>query len=142
MATSTNFDELSYTWAMWHNSSGAPMRPLFKKYVEISNEAATLNGFADYGEMWRFKYEDDRFMENVNELWHQIEPLYNALHEYTRHKLLEIYGDRMNRSDPLIPAHLLGNMWGQSWVNLYERIKPFKDASDIDITRSLKVNKR
>lgn len=33
---------------------------------------------------------------------------------------------------------VLGNMWGQSWVNLYERIKPYKDGSLIDITDKLK----
>lgn len=47
-----------------------------------------------------------------------------------------------NLVDPqskFIPAHLLGNMWAQSWGNLYERIKPF-DGSDLDITSALKRN--
>jgi peptidyl-dipeptidase A len=30
-------------------------------------------------------------------------------------------------------------MWAQSWINLYERIKPFKDGSSIDITESMKA---
>lgn len=34
----------------------------------------------------------------------------------------------------------LGNMWAQSWVNLYDRIKPFKNASVIDLTAALKRN--
>lgn len=140
MATSKSFDQLKYTWAMWHNSTGPLMRPFYKKYIEISNEAAKLNEFNDYGDMWRSKYEDPNFIENVKELWHQIEPLYDALHEYTRNKLIEIYGDKINKSDPLIPAHLLGNMWGQTWINLYERIKPYNESSDIDITKSLQVH--
>lgn len=45
--------------------------------------------------------------------------------------------DKVGRNDNNIPAHLLGNMWAQSWENLYERIKPFKNASDLDITASL-----
>lgn len=45
----------------------------------------------------------------------------------------------VNPSDRNIPVHLLGNMWAQSWANLYERIKPFK-ASDLDITAALKRN--
>lgn len=49
-------------------------------------------------------------------------------------------GDHINSNDTLIPAHLLGNMWAQSWVNLYDRIKPFSTSSDIDITASLLRN--
>lgn len=139
MTKSTDFDELKYTWQQWYNKAGAPMREDFKKYVKISNEAAKLNGVEDYGELWRSMYEDPNFIENINAIWEKVEPLYDRLHEYTRFKLLEIYGDRMDETDPLIPAHLLGNMWAQSWVNLYERIRPFKEASDFDITRKLQV---
>lgn len=139
MIKSENFDQLNYTWTMWHNSTGVHMRPYYKKYIELSNEAAKLNGFNDYGDMWRSKYEDPNLIENLKKLWKQVEPLYDELHEYTRQKLIDIYGDKINKSDPLIPAHLLGNMWGQSWINLYERIKPFKNSSDIDISKSLQV---
>lgn len=31
-------------------------------------------------------------------------------------------------------------MWAQSWVNLYDRIKPYENSSDLDITASLKRN--
>lgn len=140
MASSRDFDVLNYTWTMWHNSTGPLMKDNFEKYIELSNEAARANGFADYGEMWRFNYEDEHFIENMIEIWEKIEPLYDLLHSYTRNKLLEMYGEKMNSSDPLIPAHLLGNMWGQSWVDLYEDIKPFKNTSDIDITKTMKVN--
>lgn len=30
-------------------------------------------------------------------------------------------------------------MWAQSWVNLYDRIKPFDDGSSIDIQEKLKA---
>lgn len=138
MSTSTNFTELKYMWTMWHNSTGPLIRPLYKKYIEISNEAAKLNDFKDNGEMWRSAYEDPDFLMHIKELWNEIKPLYDSLHEYTRNKLIEIYGDEMDKSDPLIPAHLLGNMWGQSWINLYDRIKPF-NGTDMDITMALRV---
>lgn len=137
MATSDNYDELKYTWEQWHNRSGALMRNDYKKYVEISNEAAKLNNFTDYGEMWRSEYEDPDFIENMKKLWKRIEPLYNELHKYTRFQLLKIYGDKMNASDPLIPAHLLGNMWAQTWDDLYDRVKPHKIV-DVDISSALK----
>jgi peptidyl-dipeptidase A len=46
----------------------------------------------------------------------------------------------MNDDDELIEAHLLGNMWAQSWVNLYERIKPFEEGSSIDISQGFVKN--
>lgn len=71
-------------------------------------------------------------------MWLQVEPLYNELHTYVKRKLQAIYDKEMDKNSDLIPAHILGNMWAQSWVNLYERIKPFKDGSLIDITQTLK----
>lgn len=139
MATSINYKELEYTWTNWFNTVGAPMRKDFKKYVDISNEAAQMNGVSDYGELWRSMYDDPNFIQNMMVIWDKVEPLYSRLHEYTRHKLLEIYAGEVNEDDPLIPAHLLGNMWAQSWVNLFDRIKPFKNATDLNITERLKV---
>lgn len=109
MSNSEDFEQLKYTWTMWHNTSGALMKDDYKKYVNLSNQAAALNGFNDYGDMWRSMYEDKNFVENLQKIWEQIEPLYNQLHKYTRHQLIEIYGeDKVNRNDPLIPAHLFG----------------------------------
>lgn len=51
-----------------------------------------------------------------------------------------VLGDKIDRNDKNIPAHLLGNMWGQTWANLYERIKPYANSSDLDITSSLQRN--
>lgn len=31
----------------------------------------------------------------------------------------------MEKHKPNMPVHLLGSMWGQSWTNLYEHVKPF-----------------
>lgn len=75
-------------------------------------------------------------------MWKEVEPLYDELHTYVRRKLKKIYGSKMDDSNDMIPAHLLGNMWAQSWVNLYERLKPYADGSPIDITENLvKKNK-
>ena len=73
-------------------------------------------------------------------MWADVEPLYKELHTYVRRKLKSVYKDKMNDDDGLIEAHLLGNMWAQSWVNLYEKIKPFKDGSSIDISEGFKKN--
>lgn len=90
----------------------------------------------DYGEMWIEAYEDGNFKENVDKMWAQVQPLYNELHTYVRRKLQKIYSAQMKVDDDLIPANVLGNMWAQSWGNLYERIKPF-NGSLIDISEKL-----
>uniref|UniRef100_A0A7G3ADB7 Angiotensin-converting enzyme n=1 Tax=Lutzomyia longipalpis TaxID=7200 RepID=A0A7G3ADB7_LUTLO len=137
MAESTDYDELEYVWKEWREKSGKLMRSDYRTYIDLSNRAATMNGFADYGDMWRFEYEDPNFAQNMENLWNQVEPLYSTLHTYVRHKLIDVYGsDKVKVDEELIPAHLLGNMWAQSWVNLYDRIKPF-DASVVDVTQSL-----
>ena len=61
--------------------------------------------------MWRESYEDENFVENVDKMWSQVEPLYNELHTYVRRKLQKMYGNNMDKKEDLIPAHLLGNMW-------------------------------
>uniref|UniRef100_A0A1L8DQS2 Angiotensin-converting enzyme n=1 Tax=Nyssomyia neivai TaxID=330878 RepID=A0A1L8DQS2_9DIPT len=137
MAKSTNYDELEYVWKEWREKSGKLMRDDFRTYIDLSNRAARENGFSDYGDMWRFDYEDPNFIQNMENLWNQVEPLYSSLHTYVRHKLIGIYGsDKVKANEDLIPAHLLGNMWAQSWVNLYDRTKPF-EASVVDVTQSL-----
>lgn len=71
-------------------------------------------------------------------MWLQVEPLYKELHTYVKRKLEKIYDKEMDKESDLIPAHILGNMWAQSWVNLYDRVKPFPEGSLIDVTASLK----
>lgn len=73
-------------------------------------------------------------------MWADVEPLYKELHTYVRRKLKAVYKDKMNDEDGLIEAHLLGNMWAQNWVNLYEKVKPFKEGSSIDISEGFKKN--
>ena len=36
-------------------------------------------------------------------------------------------GNVINLKGP-IPAHLLGNMWGSSWTNIYDIAKPYPKA--------------
>ncbi|XP_058812773.1 angiotensin-converting enzyme-like [Topomyia yanbarensis] len=138
LANSNDYDELVYVWRRWREESGKKMRADYKQYVDYVNEAATLNGYSDYGELWRARYDDSDLRGTLERLWTEVEPLYNELHTYVRYKLLDLYGDKMDRDNKLIPAHILGNMWAQSWVNLYDRIKPFPEASLVDVTAKMK----
>lgn len=44
MAKSRDVNELLHMWQQWHEETGRPLRAKFVRYVELSNEAARLNG--------------------------------------------------------------------------------------------------
>ncbi|CAH0552700.1 unnamed protein product [Brassicogethes aeneus] len=138
MSKSRNYDELVYAWKGWRNNSGAKMRNIFKDYVRLSNEAARLNKFSDNGALWRYAYEDENLIANMDELWAQVEPLYDELHKYVGRKLKCRYGNKLDLNDGLLPAHLFGNMWAQTWNNIAELVLPFPDAPSIDVEDGFK----
>lgn len=72
------------------------------------NNVALLENFSDAGDMWRYTFEDDDFLETVNRLWNEIKPFYNLLHGYVRAKLRAYYEKELQNDDKLIPAHILG----------------------------------
>jgi len=138
MATSRDAKELLDVWAGWH-AIGGPMKKDYVRFVELSNKGARELGFKDTGAMWRSKYDmtPEAFSAELDRLWEQVRPLYLSLHAYVRWKLREKYGDAVPAKGP-IPAHLLGNMWAQTWDNVYPLVAP-KDADPgYDLTRILK----
>lgn len=92
-AKSRNFDELLYLWKAWRDESGKLMRSDYMDYVEILNEVATHNGYADASEYWQADFEEPHFEELVDDLWLKVKPLYDELHTYMRYKLISIYGN-------------------------------------------------
>lgn len=92
LSESRNFDELKYLWTQWRDQSGKLMRSDYEKYVDIMNEMAKGNGFANAAEHWKSSFEDAKFEEKIDALWTKVEPLYDALHSYMRYKLIDIYG--------------------------------------------------
>ena len=141
MATSRDAKELLDVWAGWH-AIGGPIKKDFVRYVELANKGARELGFKDTGAMWRSKYDmtPEAFAAELDRLWEQVRPLYVSLHAYVRWKLREKYGDAVPANGP-IPAHLLGNMWAQTWDNVYPLVAP-KDADPgFDLTQILKSRK-
>ncbi len=125
-------------WAGWHRIA-PPMRKDFTRYVALANKGARELGFADTGAMWRSKYDmpPDAFAKELDRLWDQVRPFYISLHAYVRHRLREKYGDIVPAAGP-IPAHLLGNMWAQSWENIYPLVAPKEADPGFDLTEILK----
>jgi peptidyl-dipeptidase A len=141
MATSRDPKRLREVWEGWHTIA-VPMRNDYQRFAELSNQGATELGFADTGAMWRSKYDmpPDAFSKEMDRLWEQVRPLYDSLHAYMRMKLREKYGDLVPEQGP-IPAHLLGNLWAQSWDNLYRDVAPKTGAPAYDLTAILKTRK-
>jgi len=77
-------------------------------------------------------YEDKNFFFTVQDLWLKIQPLYRQLFTFVRSGLYKKYGEAIVRNDGPIPAHILGNMWGQNWRNIYDLLltKP-KETPDV-----------
>jgi peptidyl-dipeptidase A len=140
LATSRNPDDMLEAWAGWRSIS-PPMRDNYIRFVELQNSGARELGFADAGEYWRAQYDmaPDAFSAEVERLWEQVSPLYEALHCEVRAQLNNEYGDAVVTEDGPIPAHVLGNMWSQQWGNIYPLVVPFPDAPATDVTAALEA---
>ncbi|MCA9491372.1 MAG: M2 family metallopeptidase, partial [Myxococcales bacterium] len=125
-------------WKGWHDIA-TPMRPDYVEMVGLANQGASEIGFANTGELWKSGYDmtPPELEAEVDRLWKQVEPLYEALHCHVRAKLSEQYGPDVVPPTGPIPAHLLGNMWAQDWANLYPMLVPYPDEPGLDVTQAL-----
>ncbi|CAG0882352.1 unnamed protein product [Cyprideis torosa] len=134
----TDYDELAYYWKAWRDATGAKMRDLYLENLQLLKEIAVANGMNDMGQLWRRSYEDDEFLNGIENAWQTLKPFYQELHAYARHKLLKVYPNHPDfQNGGLIPAHLLGNMWAQSWAKKFKLLK-FSDADAVDLDAALK----
>lgn len=95
---------------MWkrHNNNN---NNLWRKYTFLRRPGVvSVAGFSDNGEMWRHEFETETFVEDMENLWKEVEPLYLELHTYVKNKLRNVYGDKIG-DDDLIPAHILGSWY-------------------------------
>ncbi|KAG7234632.1 hypothetical protein INR49_004157 [Caranx melampygus] len=157
MSSSKNYAERLHVWEGWRREVGKRMRPLYEDYVDLKNEASRLNDFEDYGSYWRYNYETieenkykytrDQLMDDVRSVYKEVRlkaldftllilPLYKELHAYVRAKLMKLYPEHIDPEGPL-PAHLLGDMWGRFWTNLYPLSIPYPDKTDIDVSKAM-----
>jgi len=141
MATSRDYSELLEMWQGWRTIS-PDMKALFTRQAELGNEGAQGLGYPDLGAMWRSNYDmpADEFAQELDRLWGQVKPLYEDLHCYVRTELGATYGEDKVPQDQPIPAHLLGNMWAQSWGNIYDLVAPKNADPGYDLTQQLAAN--
>ncbi len=141
MASSRDAKQLLDVWQGWR-ASFPELKPDFVRYVELANKGSRQLGYADFGAMWRSKYDmdPDAFAAELDRLWGQVRPLYLSLHAYVRTRLREQYGADVVPADGPIPAHLLGNMWAQQWANIEPLVAPADADPGFDLTERLKAN--
>ncbi|HEV2148847.1 MAG TPA: M2 family metallopeptidase [Longimicrobiaceae bacterium] len=140
MANSRDPQKLREAWTGWRTIA-PPMRDDYRRFVELMNEGARELGFPDVGAMWRSQYDmpPDAFAAELDRLWEQVRPLYDALHCHVRARLADHYGSEVVPPGEPIPAHLLGNMWAQEWGNVYPLVAPPRVEAAYDLTERLKA---
>tara|TARA_B100000214_G_scaffold375507_1_gene362234 strand:- start:33 stop:1847 length:1815 start_codon:yes stop_codon:yes gene_type:complete len=134
---SRNPEELLRAWSGWHEIS-KPMKPMYLRMVEIGNQGANDLGYQNLSDLWFSKYDmpSDEFLMETDRVWEEVKPLYEALHCHVRAKLNEHYGDEIVSNSNPLPVHMLGNMWGQSWSNIYDLVYPKQDEiSTVNLTK-------
>ena len=138
MAYSRDYDELLDAWRGWRTIS-PPIRDDYQRFVELGNEGARSLGFNDMGELWRSGYDMPvaDFSDEVERLWSQVAPLYEELHCYTADKLRQAYGEQRVPAGEPIPAHLLGNMWSQTWGEIYDLAEPYAGIAELNVTGAM-----
>ena len=140
LAQSRDPEELKDLWEGWH-AIGRPIRPKYERFVTLADEGAKEIGFDDLGALWRSGYDmpPDEFAKEMDRLWNQVKPLYDALHCYVRRRLAETYGADLVPPGKPIPAQLLGNLWAQQWGNIDDLVAPPGGGRGYDLTRLLQA---
>lgn len=138
IAKSDDPELLKAIWEGWRTIS-KPMKGDYAEMVEIINKGSAELGFKDAGDLWRAGYDMDAedFSKEADRLWGQVKPLYDELHCYVRAELNKKYGEEVAPLDEPIRADLLGNMWGQSWGNIYDDVAPEGGGKSVDVTKLL-----
>ena len=134
-------DELLKAWEGWRNI-GTPMKDKYLRMVEIGNLGAKDLGYEGLTDLWFSQYDmpAEEFLAETDRVWDELKPLYDALHCHVRSELSEHYGEEVVPKEGVLPAHVLGNMWGQSWANVYDLVYTPDNpnaSSAIDLTKIL-----
>ncbi len=98
---------------------GVPLERGILALRDVRNEVARVMGYEDFMSLQVADYEMTRteMMTLLDGVLVELRPLFEQVHCWTRHDLARRYGQPVPR---LLPAHWVGNRWGQSWPGLVE----------------------
>lgn len=120
LTTSTNLAERKHAWEV-SKQTGPALKPGLIQLQGLRNRVAREMGFTSFFDLQVSDYGMSvKEMKAATEQWNaQLKPLYQQLHTWAKHKLAEKYKQPVPR---LIPAHWLGNRWGQAWPGIVEGV--------------------
>ena len=118
--------DLAERLRVWEASkqSGAVLRPGLVELQALRNGVARAMG---YGSFWDLQVSDydmssAEMMQMLERLIEETRPLYAQLHCWAKYELAHRYGVADADVPDLIPAHWVGNRWGQEWPGLVEAV--------------------
>ncbi len=137
-----SWDEKKEAFLGWRTIS-VPLKKQYERFVELGNKGAKEIGQKDLGELWKDRYDmkPAELEADVERLWQQVKPLYDDLHCYTRARLRKKWGKDKIADKAPIPAHVLGNMWSQTWGYIYDEVEPYPGQASLDVTAGIKKKK-
>lgn len=123
LRSSANLAERRRIWEL-SKQTGPPLKAGLAEVRDLRNMVARQLGYSSYFHLQVADYgmSVEEMLDLMDGAVRDMQPLYDALQEWTRGKLAERYGQAEPEN---LPAHWLGNRWGQSWPGLVE-------AADLD----------
>lgn len=125
--------DLSKRQAVWEASKevGLPLKPGLTRLRELRNKVAREMGYSSYFDLQVADYDmsTKEMMSTLDTALEQERPLYEQAHCWAKRQLATRFKQPVPKH---IPAHWLGNKWGQSWPGLVEGVNLndlFKDKT-------------
>lgn len=119
-----NSRDMAEREAAWQASKevGEVLRDGLIELRRLRNGVAREMGYRDFFafQVANYGMTTEEMMELLDRLIEETRPLYEQVHCWARHVLAARYG--ADDVPALIPAHWLGNRWGQSWPGLVEGV--------------------
>lgn len=120
LEASTDLSERKAAW-LAAKQIGVPLKPGLVELQELRNKLAREMGFSSFFALQVADYgmTVDEMRQLTERLYQELKPLYQQLHCWAKHRLAARYNQPVPK---LIPAHWLGNRWGQEWPGLVEAL--------------------
>ncbi len=121
LMSSTDLGERLRAWDA-SKEVGGTLRDGLIELRGLRNGVAQAMGHSDYFTYMVSNYgmSTEEMIELLDRLVVETRPLFTQLQCWTRYQLAERYG--VAEPPTLIPAHWIGNRWGQSWPGLVEGV--------------------
>ena len=120
LLTSTNLDERLAAWKA-SKESGVALKPGLVELRGLRNQVAREMGFSSFYDLnvASFGMTVPEMRALTEQIVRDTRPLFEQLHCWASYKLAERYHQPAPK---LIPAHWIGNRWGQAWPTLVDSV--------------------